>query len=43
MEQFCLYPIERTARAFPLGNDDDDFDPTILPINVVEGATDRAY
>jgi hypothetical protein len=39
MEQFCLYPIERTARAFPIGVDDEDFDATILPINVIEGAT----
>ena len=39
MAQFCLYPIERIARAFPLGSDDDDFDATILPINIIEGAT----
>lgn len=36
--QFCLYPIERTARKFPLDIDDDDFDASLLPIDLVEGA-----
>jgi hypothetical protein len=34
-----LYPVERIARAFPFkGNDDDDFDETLLPIDIIEGA-----
>jgi hypothetical protein len=36
--QFCMYPIERTATKFPLGMDDDDFDVTLLPMNLIEGA-----
>jgi hypothetical protein len=33
-----MYPIERTAKVLPLGYDDDDFDPTILPVDILEGA-----
>jgi hypothetical protein len=36
--QFCMYPIERTARKFPFGIDDDDFDATLLPVDLIEGA-----
>jgi len=37
--QFCLIPIERIARKFPVkGIDDDDFDESIVPIEIMEGA-----
>jgi hypothetical protein len=33
-----MYPIERTAKVFPRGIDDEDFDATKLPIGIIEGA-----
>jgi hypothetical protein len=33
-----MYPIERTAHKFPRGFDDDDFNATLLPLEIIEGA-----
>lgn len=40
LAQFCLYPISCVARGQIWGGaDDEGFDPSILPLNLVEGAT----
>ena len=40
LTQFCLYPIQRIARSINRGGiDDDDFDASILPVVLNDGAT----
>jgi hypothetical protein len=40
LTQFCLYPISRISRGLMRGGaDDDDFDPSILPVTLMHGAT----
>lgn len=40
LTQFCLYPIQRIAKSIDSGGiDDDDFDASILPLALNDGAT----